>query len=90
MAHLVWDKGGDATLEALAGEIATIRSSIPSPPGSRLDGKLVDGTSIRVKIHASKKQDDGRFVLQGRMIDLTKQLRERLGYALVSPDPERP
>ena len=78
-AKIVWAKGGDATLEALVGEAATIRSSIPSPPGSRLEGKLDDGTTIRVKIHGCKKQDDGAFVLTGRMIDLTKVLRERLG-----------
>lgn len=76
---LVWAKGGDATLETLVGEAVTLRSSIPSPPGSRLEGKLDDGTTIRVKIHGCKKQDDGAFVLTGRMIDLTRQLRERLG-----------
>ena len=78
-AKIVWAKGGDATLETLTGEAATIRSSIPSPPGSRLEGKLDDGTTIRVKIHGCKKQEDGAFVLTGRMIDLTRQLRERLG-----------
>ena len=78
-ANIAWSKGGTGALETLVGEAATLRSSIPSPPGSRLEGKLDDGTTIRVKIHGCKKQDDGSFRLEGRMIDLTRQLRERLG-----------
>jgi hypothetical protein len=78
MTAIKWTKGGEGKLEALAGEAATIRSTIPSPPGSRLEGTLDDGTTVRVKIHACKKQEDGAFRLEGRMIDLTKVLRERL------------
>lgn len=73
-----WQKGGTGTLVTLAGEAATITSTIASPPGSRLEGQLDDGTTIRVKIHACKKDGEG-FRLEGRMIDLTRQLRERLG-----------
>ena len=33
---------------------------------------------VRVKIHGSKRQDDGTFILEGRLIDVTRELRERL------------
>ncbi len=79
MTAIKWTKGGEGKLETLTGEAATLRSTIPSPPGSRLEGTLEDGTTVRVKIHGCKKQEDGSFQLQGRMIDLTKVLRERLG-----------
>ena len=35
-----------------------------------------------MKIHVSKKQDDGSFQLEGRLIDLVRGLREKLEEAL--------
>ncbi len=85
--HLQWEKGGTARVVSLAAakDAITLRSSIPSPPGSRIDGTLLDGgTKVRFKIHGSKKQDDGEFVLEGRTIDMTREVRERLA-SLVAP-----
>jgi hypothetical protein len=77
---LIWDRGGHATVERLDDDGAiTLRSSVPSPPGSRVEGALEGGIGrLRVKIHGSKRQDDGSFVLVGRALDLTKELRERI------------
>jgi hypothetical protein len=73
-----WAKGGEARVVAFAPDGAiTLRSTIPSPPGSRIEGTL-EGSSLRVKIHGAKKQDDGTFVLEGRVLDLTRDLRARL------------
>ncbi|WP_394823292.1 hypothetical protein [Pendulispora albinea] len=80
--HLRWLKGGEADVTRVTGDAVVLRSTIPSPPGSRIDGALTAGgdasVTIRVKIHASKRQDDGSFVLEGRLIDVTREIRERL------------
>ena len=61
--HLTWAKGGDAWFLEASGDAVVLLSTVPSPPGSRIEGKLEDGTVVKVKIHGSKKQDDGRFRL---------------------------
>lgn len=85
-AAVVWDKGGEGLVVSLDGEVVRVLSSIPSPPGSRLDGSLVapPGGPLRVKIHGSKKQPDGRYELSGRLLDLTRDARLRLA-ALIAP-----
>lgn len=81
---IAWLKGGEAEVLSLSNDAITLQSTIPSPPGSRIDGSLrSDATKLlRVKIHGSKKQDDGTFLLSGRPIDLPKELREMLIAAL--------
>ncbi len=93
---VAWTKGGEAFVVRLDGDAITLRSSVPSPPGSRIEGTLAargdpDATwsgedragargaePLRVKIHSSKLQADGTFVLEGRVLDLTRSLRARL------------
>jgi hypothetical protein len=111
-AHRIrWAKGGEALVVRLDGDAITLRSTTPSPPGSRIEGSLApdpdatwsgdDASSgvdraalradspsgeavsagrdlLRVKIHSSKKQEDGSFLLEGRALDLTRALRDRL------------
>jgi hypothetical protein len=79
-ARIVWSKGGEAEVLTLKDDAITLRSSIPSPPGSRIEGALRAGEPdpVRVKVHSSKRQDDGSFVLEGRMLDMTRALREKL------------
>ena len=81
MTRLVWLKGGEGTIESLKDDAILIRSTIPSPPGSRLDSRLVgpngeEGPNLRVKIHNSKKQTDGTFLLDGRALDITREVRQ--------------
>jgi hypothetical protein len=77
-ARITWAKGGEAVVVLLKDDVVTLRSTIPSPPGSRIEGTLGGGEGVRVKVHSSKKQEDGSFVLEGRMLDLTRAVRERL------------
>jgi hypothetical protein len=77
-AKLTWAKGGEATVTTLVDDAITLRSTVPSPPGSRIDGTTTEGDAVRVKIHSSKKQDDGTFVLEGRALDMTRATREKL------------
>lgn len=83
--ELVWSKGGTGSFVRLAGESATVRSSCPSPPGSRIDGNLASGEAIRLKVHGSRKQEDGSFLLEGRLLDLPRDLRLKLEAALRAP-----
>jgi hypothetical protein len=83
--HIRWAQGGEAVLGSISTDTVTLVSTVPSPPGSRIEGTLVSEPAARVKfkIHGSRKQDDGSFRLEGRPIDLTKELRERM-QALVA------
>ncbi|MDB5219984.1 MAG: hypothetical protein JWO86_7911 [Myxococcaceae bacterium] len=87
-AHLVWTKGGTASLLTIAQDNVTLRSSIPSPPGARLDATLASDPSVamKIKIHGSKLQPDGSFTLKGRVLEATRALRDRL-TSLVPPTP---
>jgi hypothetical protein len=84
-----WSAGGEArVLRVDAGAIA-LDSSVPSPPGSRIEGTLEGlgaagggAARLRVKVHASKRQPDGRFVLEGRPLDLSREVREEIEKAV--------
>jgi hypothetical protein len=84
MASLAWVKGGTARVVKLSADAIVLVSTVPSPPGSRIDGALDDEPTaiVRVKIHGSRKQPDGSFLLEGRPIDLAKELRERIAASL--------
>ena len=78
--HIVWSKGGEATIVMASGDAIVLQSSVPSPPGSRIEGTLQGEpkASIKVKIHGSKRMPDGTFRLEGRPLDLTREVRERV------------
>ena len=89
-AHLLWTKGGTALLLAIDQDAVTLRSSISSPPGARLEATLASDPSVtlKIKMHGSKLQPDGSFTLRGRVLEPTKALRERLAL-LVAPSESR-
>jgi hypothetical protein len=78
--HVTWAKGGTAIFLTVASDAVTLRSSIPSPPGSRLDATFASEpvVTIKIKIHTSKLEPDGSFTLKGRVLEATRALRERL------------
>ncbi len=78
--HLQWTKGGEAEVVALGVDSVVLRSTAPSPPGSRIEGRLESEppATLRVKVHASKLQPEGDFVIEGRLLDATRELRVRL------------
>jgi hypothetical protein len=89
-AHLRWAKGGEARVVAIAADAIVLRSTAPSPPGSRIEGRLEGEppAAVRIKVHASKRQPEGDFVLQGRLLDATREVRARLAAA-ASPEGDR-
>jgi len=83
LCHIAWAQGGAANVLSAAADAIRLRSSVPSPPGSRIAGAVQgeEGGSaleVRVKIHVCKRQPDGTFVLEGRPLDLTRDARARL------------
>jgi hypothetical protein len=86
---VTWLKGGEARVVSIDAGAIVLRSTVPSPPGSRIEGRLAGepAATLRVKVHASKKQPEGDFVLEGRPLDLPRETRERL-EALVGAERE--
>ena len=79
-AKIAWTKGGTAEVIAFEEDGAIrLRSTVPAPPGARIEGQIEGAGAVRVKSHGVKKQEDGTFVLEGRVLDLTRGLREVLG-----------
>ena len=78
--HLRWLRGGEATVLSLRGEAIALRSTVSSPPGSRLEGALLEpaGGILWVKVHGCRRQAEGDFVLDGRLFDTTREVRTRL------------
>jgi hypothetical protein len=84
-ARLAWAHGGAAEVIALTKDAITVRSTVPSPPGSRIEGALEGGGgTLKMKVHASKKQPDGAFLLEGRPLDMTREVRERVSSAIAN------
>jgi hypothetical protein len=79
-AHVRWSRGGEARVVTIDAQAIVLRSTVPSPPGSRIEGTLVGEpeATLRVKVHGSKKQPEGDFVLEGRPLDLPRETRARI------------
>lgn len=84
-----WTGGGEAALVSLSGDAIVLRSTVPSPPGSRIEGRAEGGypASLRVKVHACRRQDSGGFLLEARVLDLTREDRQRLEAAAANAVP---
>jgi hypothetical protein len=79
-AHLTWASGGEAHVLSASADAIVLQSTVSSPPGSRIEGVLRGeaGRKVRVKVHSCRKEADGRFRIEGRPVDLTREAREEL------------
>jgi hypothetical protein len=79
-ARVQWAQGGEASVVSVLGETIALRSTTSSPPGSRIDGTLAEEppAALRLKVHSCRRQAGGAFLLEGRLLNLTRELRERL------------
>lgn len=75
-----------ATIVVLDGERIAIDTPRPEAPGSRPVYRLEDGAEVRIKVHGCKREGE-TFHIEGRVIDLTRALRDRLLAALASTAP---
>jgi hypothetical protein len=85
--RILWKRGGEATLLALDPASVRLWSSVPFPPGARAEGTTDEDppATLKVKIHASREETKGDargFLIEGRPLDLSKELRERLARSL--------
>jgi hypothetical protein len=76
-APILWQKGGEAEIVLLIEDRITLRSTIPSAPGSRPEAALRSGASFKVKVARCRK-DEAHFVIEGRLIDTTRPVRLEL------------
>ena len=80
--RVLWaNRGGEARLISIEGDSITFLSAVPWPPGARVEGTAFGGASevaLRVKVHSSKRNADGEFLVQGRPLDLTRDARRTL------------
>lgn len=81
MPHVTWTKGGEATVTALEGDRISLLSTTPSAPGSRPDGALASGAKLRLKVARCRRQEQ-RFLLEGRLIDTTRETHAELSVLL--------
>jgi len=81
MAHVRWEKGGEAFVATAEDDLVSLVSTIPSAPGSRLGGVLESGPPIRVKVARCRRRDAKEpptYVIEGRLLDASRSLREVL------------
>lgn len=86
---ITWDGGGDGAVIALEGEVLRVRSSRAFAPGSRPSGRTARGEEVRMKTHRCKREDTGDglvFTLDGRTLDMSRELRTSL-LAALAPAP---
>jgi hypothetical protein len=88
-AVIRWAHGGDARVLSIDAHAIVLCSTVPSPPGARIEGTLADDplARVRMKVHSSRKQEDGTFLLEGRPLDLPRTTRERLEALLRDGEP---
>lgn len=92
--RLVWDGGGTADLVAIDGDRLELVSSRAHAPGSRpkasLEGQAEgSGASgpvgIWMKVHGSQRQADGLYLVKGRLLNATRELRGMLEAGTTAP-----
>jgi hypothetical protein len=92
VARVTWQGGGGASIETLENDRITLVSNRAFAPGSRPEGTLqtkdapeTAGHRIWVKVHGSRKQEDGSFVVTGRLLNPTRELRQVLKAVVPGP-----
>jgi hypothetical protein len=76
---LILASGGEAAIIENQGDHVTLRSSVPSPPGSTL-ALVHDNLPIQVKVRGCKRlaEEALPFRIEGRFVSLTRVAREKL------------
>ncbi len=72
---------------ALLEVLVSGRAFAPGAPAAMTLGPSGEPLSIALKCHGSKRQEDGRFLVRGRAISLTREHRDRLLAVLASVEP---
>jgi hypothetical protein len=78
--------GAEARIESLEargnGHAIRLCSTVPFPPGARVEGALAEEPSVvvRLKVHSCRRigEEDGAFEIAGRTLDLPRRVREEI------------
>ena len=85
-ARITWDGGGEGEITRLDADKFELVSSVPFAPGSRPEATLSPGGErIWMKVHASRRLQDGAFFVEGRLLNATRELRSTLERAMAEP-----
>jgi hypothetical protein len=78
--HLSWIDGGEAEVVETDGDRVLMRSTRSAPPGSPLRATVsIEGLiAVSVKVHGCKKAEGGAFMIHGRWVNLTKEVRAQI------------
>jgi hypothetical protein len=79
--RLALSDGGEVVLLSIDGDRVKLASAIAVAPGTRLAAHLADGAGLRIKVYQCALQGE-RFSIEGRLLDATRTLRERLAREL--------
>jgi hypothetical protein len=79
-----WTKGGEAHVLEAKEDLVTVRSTIPSAPGSRIEGALPSGTPVRLKV-ARCRAEEGAFRIEGKLLDATRATRDEIAALVAAP-----
>jgi hypothetical protein len=84
-----WNQGGTATIEEIDDDRVQLSSSRAFAPGSRPEATVSLGavtSTLWMKVHGSRLQEDGFYRVHGRLLNVTRDTRERLKEAVSAPN----
>ena len=77
--------GGEVRLIETDGDWAVVEATQAFPIGATLRALDTTGTEYRIKVRGGKKVSEGWFRVEGRLMSLTREQRERLLESLREP-----
>jgi hypothetical protein len=81
VAHVRWEKGGEARFLRAEDDRVELLSTMASAPGSRPEGSLEGGTKVRVKVARCRRsgtEEPPSYVIEGRLIDASRAARDAI------------
>ncbi len=82
MVAIVLSSGQRGAIVRLTGERVWLQSPIAAAPGARVEAQLDSGLAVSVKAQRCVKRSDGGFDVQGRIVNMTRELRNILTASL--------
>jgi hypothetical protein len=84
---LTWESGESGVVRQLVGEErVVVDATMPAAPGTPLSGLNAEGLAYRLKVKSCRKIADDPlcYRLEGRLLNITREARERLRQELLT------
>ncbi|MBK8254021.1 MAG: hypothetical protein IPK82_15325 [Polyangiaceae bacterium] len=78
-----WNKAGTAVVLEAVDDRVTVLSTIPSAPGSRIEGSVPSGAAVRLKVSRCKAEGEG-FRIEGKRLDATRSVRDEVAALIAA------